>query len=134
MNMLAFAVPLDDVVTSPQSLGAARNQRDFAVPGPPVAQSTFSLAMIREAFKGLLVTTERSFSSSAGQRDVLEHAIEHGRPLHGLPVAFQEETFSFKSVLDFELNGAISTTVTIIPVTNSNGSTTEKFTLEVSSH
>jgi hypothetical protein len=97
MNVSAFALTLDGVVTSPQSFGVTRKQRDFAVPGSPVAQSTFSLAMIREAFKGLLVTTERSFSSSAGQRDVLEHSIGHGRPCHGLPIGFPDKTFSFKS-------------------------------------
>jgi hypothetical protein len=97
MNVSAFALTLDGIVTSPQSFGVTRKQRDFAVPGSPVAQSTFSLAMIREAFKGLLVTTERSFSSSAGQRDVLEHSIGHGRPCHGLPIGFPDKTFSFKS-------------------------------------
>ena len=53
MNMSAFAPTLNAVTTSPLSLGVARDQRDSAVPDSPVAQRTFSLAMIREAFKGL---------------------------------------------------------------------------------
>src|ERR1035437_3173939 len=71
MNMSAFAPTLNAVTTSPLSLGVARDQRDSAVPDSPVAQRTFSLAMIREAFKGLLVTTERLYSSSAEQRAFL---------------------------------------------------------------
>ena len=93
MNMSAFAPTLNAVTTSSLSSGVARDQRDSAVPDSSIAQSTFSLAMIREAFKGLLVTTERSFSSSAGQRDVLEHSIGHGRPCHGLPIGFPDKTF-----------------------------------------
>ena len=109
MNWSAFAPTLNAVTTSPLSLGAAGDQRDSAVLGSPVAQSTFSLAMIREAFKGLLVTTERSSSSSAEQRGVLERSIEQGRPLDGKSAEFQEERCSFKSVLDSEQNDAIST-------------------------
>jgi hypothetical protein len=90
------------------SSGHARDQRDSAVPDSPIAQSTFSLAMIREAFKGLLVTSERSCSSSAEQRGVFGHSIEQGRPLDGHSVAFLEEKYSFKSVLDSEQNDEIS--------------------------
>ncbi|HEY5303652.1 MAG TPA: hypothetical protein VIJ86_06300 [Acidimicrobiales bacterium] len=109
MDMSAFAPTLRAVTTPPVSLGDARDRRDSAVLGPPTAQSTFSLAMIREAFKGLLVATEWSTSSSAEQRGVLEHSIEQGRPLDGKSAAFAEETYSFKSVLESEQNDAIST-------------------------
>jgi hypothetical protein len=109
MNRSAFAPTLNAVTTSPLSLGVARYQRDSAVPDSPVAQRTLSLAMIREAFKGLLVTTERLYSSSAEQRGVLEHSIGQGQPLDGQSAAFQEEKHSFKSILDSEQNDAIST-------------------------
>jgi hypothetical protein len=109
MNMSAFAPMLRPATTPPVSLVVARDQRDSAVLDSPTAQSTFSLAMIREAFKGLLVTTDRPSSSSAEQRGVLEHSIEQGRPLDGSPSVFAEETYSFKSVLDSEQNDAIST-------------------------
>lgn len=42
-----------------------------------VAPSTISLAMMREAFKGLLADTEMSISSAAEQRDVLERSTDH---------------------------------------------------------
>ncbi|HEV3268934.1 MAG TPA: hypothetical protein VGZ68_11090 [Acidimicrobiales bacterium] len=109
MNMSAFAPTLNAVTTPSVSRGVARDQRDSAVPGSPAAQGTSSLAMIREAFKGLLVTSERSSSSSAEQRDVPEHSIEQGRPLDGKSADFQEEIYSFKSVLDSEQNDAIAT-------------------------
>jgi len=107
--MSVFAPTLRAVTTPPVSWGAVRDQRDSAVLGSPTAQSTFSLAMIREAFKGLLLATERSTSSSTEQRDVLEPSIEQGRPLDGKSAAFAEETYSFKSVLESEQNDAIST-------------------------
>ena len=108
MNLSAFASTLSAGTTSLPSLGVTRDQRDSAVPDSSVAQSTLSLAMIREAFKGLLVASERSYSSSAEQRGVLEHSIEQGRPLDGQSAAFQEEKYSFKSVLEAEHNDPIS--------------------------
>ena len=109
MNLSAFASTLNPETTSLPSLDVRRHQRDCAVPDSSVAQSTFSLAMIREAFKGLLVASERSHSSSAEQRGVLEHSIEQGRPLDGQSAAFQEEMYSYKSVLEAERNDPIST-------------------------
>ena len=109
MNVSAFAPTLDVETTSPLSLGAGRDQRDSAVPGSPTAQSTFSLAMIREAFKGLLATSERSYSSSTEQRGVLERSFERGRLPDGKFVDFEGGKYSFKSVLESEQNSAIST-------------------------
>jgi len=108
MNMSAFAPARRAVTTPPVASSAAGDQRDSAVLGSPTAQSTFSLAMIREAFKGLLVTAEMPSSSSAEQRGVLEHSIEQGRPLDGKSAAFDEEKYSFKSVLESEQYEAIS--------------------------
>jgi len=133
VNMFAFAGMLDDGVTPPQSSGIARSQRDFAVPRSCVAQSTFSLAMIREAFKGLLVTSERSYSSRAEQRGVLELSIEQGRPLDGNSTASRVEAFSFDSILDVEHNAAITTTATFMPPVSPNGFVTQRFTSDVSS-
>ena len=107
--MSAFAPTLRAVTTQPVPSSAVGDQRDSAVLGSPSAQSTFLLAMIREAFKGLLDTAERPSSSSAEQRGVLEHSIEQGRPLDGKSAAFDEEKYSFKSVLESEQNEAIST-------------------------
>jgi hypothetical protein len=106
MNIFAFAVTLDEEVTPSSSMNAIRNRRLCAVPGSPIAQSAFSLAMIREAFKGLLVSTERSYSSSAEQRGALEPSIEQGRPLDGNSIAFNKEIFSFSSVLASEFKAA----------------------------
>ncbi|HEY5266556.1 MAG TPA: hypothetical protein VIJ40_07065 [Acidimicrobiales bacterium] len=109
MNMSAFAPTRRAVTTPPVPSVGAGDRRDSAVLDSPSAQSTFSLAMIREAFKGLLNTAERPSSSSAEQRGVLEHSIEQGRPLDGKSAAFDEEKYSFKSVLESEQNEAIST-------------------------
>jgi hypothetical protein len=68
LNTLALSMTPDQAMASSLSMRSRRNQSDCAVRGNPLAESTFPLAMIREAFKELLATSERSGSLSCPVR------------------------------------------------------------------
>ena len=65
---------------------------------PSAAPSALSLSMMRQAFGGLRVNTERSLSSSTEQRGELERLYDGADRIDRAPNAFLEETYSFHSV------------------------------------
>jgi len=105
MNLTALAnEPRLDDSKSPSSLHAAPSHRlDVSNSLCPTISRTASLAMIRQAFNGLVVSGERSFSSTTELRGALRRSSEGIMPAVELkPKAFREGTCSFEAVSQCE--------------------------------
>ncbi|MHB8378997.1 MAG: hypothetical protein ACYDB2_03635 [Acidimicrobiales bacterium] len=102
--MSANASPSDNVLPARQVQVVSNGHRSIMSSGSLNAQSTISLAMMREAFKGLLADTEMSFSSAAEQRDVLERSRGHVSHFEGGPIGVRREASLHPAVIDCEEN------------------------------
>lgn len=100
--MSAIASPRDNPVSARQVQVVSNGHRSIMSSGSLVAPSTISLAMMREAFKGLLADTEMSFSSAAEQRDVLERSAGLTPRSASTEIAVSGEKLSYRSVLGLE--------------------------------
>jgi hypothetical protein len=77
---------------------------------PSGAPSALSLSMMRQAFGGLRVNTERSLSSSTEQRGGLEREIEQSAQLCRQASAFAEERYSYDAVSESDFANVTSST------------------------
>jgi hypothetical protein len=102
VNMSAIASSRDNPVSARQVQVGLNGHRSIMSSGSLIAPSTISLAMMREAFKGLLADTEMSISSAAEQRDVLERSASQIPQIEGTRVFVSDEKRSYQSVLSLE--------------------------------
>jgi hypothetical protein len=125
VNMSAYASPRDNPMSARQPQVVSNGHRSIMSSSSLIAPSTISLAMMREAFKGLLADTEMSFSSAAEQRDVLERSTGKISRLEATTVAVSGETHSRGSVVDSEqirdaANSSVSHNASLTQANDSN--------------
>lgn len=98
MTAFAQAIRLSDSLSSGQSLIASDDAGGASDIGYPIAASRLSLAVMRDAFEGLLVVPATSISPQTEERDVLELPLERVPHSRDNPSAFSEEAYSFEAV------------------------------------
>jgi hypothetical protein len=96
--MSATASHPDKPMSEHESRVVSIGQNGSAKSKPSAAPSTLSLSMMHQAFDGLLVYTETSWSSNAEQRDELERSDDAVDRLDRAPNAFVEEKYSYEAV------------------------------------